>query len=222
MIKIVIVDDMEEIRDYLCEILENEQGKIEVVGTASSGNQAVEIVKKTEPDVVLMDIQMENRMAGINAIEKIHSSNPKIKCIVLTIHENDEYLFRAYMVGASDYIVKMMPPEKIVKSIYDVMENDLLLRPEDARKIINEYQRIQSSQSMIRDTLQVMMMISTTEYEILRLVYFGYTYHNIAKMRFVQDTTIRSQVNHLLKKFGKKRMKDVIKVLRELHIFDEE
>ena len=222
MIKIVIVDDMEEIRNYLCEVLSKEEEKIKVVGMASSGLEAIELVKKTEPDVVLMDIQMEDRMAGINAIEKICHSNPKIKCIVLTIHENDEYLFRAYMVGASDYIIKMMPPEKIVKSIYDVMDNELLLRPEAARKIINEYQRIHSNQTLLRDALQVMMMISTTEYEILRLAYYGYTYRNIAQMRYVQDTTIRSQINHILKKFKKKRMKDVIEMLRGLRIFEDE
>jgi len=221
MIRVVLADDMQDIREYLCEILEDEKERIEVVGVASTGREVVELVRQTKPDVVLTDIQMEDRMAGITAIDQIHRDFPDVKCIVLTIHENDEYLFRAYMVGASDYIVKTLPPEKIVKAIYDVMDNELMLRPDAARKIVAEYQRLRGAQSRMRDALQVMMMISTTEYEVLKLVHQGYSYKAIAEMRFVQETTIRSQVNHILKKFDKKRMKDVIDELRQLNIFDE-
>ena len=66
-----------------------------------------------------------------------------------------------------------------------------------------------------------MLMINTTEYEILKMVYAGYTYRKIAEMRYVQETTIRSQINHILKKFKKSKMKEVIQLLRELKIFDE-
>ena len=222
MITVIIVDDIKEIRDYLCEILEQEEDRIKVVATASTGFEAVNLVEKLRPNIVLMDIQMETRMAGIDSVEKIHKLYPETKCIMLTIHENDEYLFRAYMVGASDYIVKTKPSNEIIKSIYDVMENNLMLRPEVAQKIISEYKRIQSTHTKMRDALQVMMLISATEYEILKLVYYGYTYKNIAKLRFVEETTVRSQVNHILKKFKKKRMKDVIELLKELNIFDEE
>ena len=73
----------------------------------------------------------------------------------------------------------------------------------------------------MKETLRVMLMINTTEYEILRMVYAGYTYREIAELRYVQETTIRSQIQHILKKFNKNKMKDVIKLLRELKIFDE-
>lgn len=221
MIRLVIADDMREIQQYLSEILGREED-FEIVGAASSGAQALALAQTLLPDAVLMDIQMESRMAGITAIEKLHQSHPEIKCIVLTIHADDEYLFRAYMAGASDFIVKTRPPEEIVQVIRAVIQNDLLLRPEVVQRLVREYQRIQSSQSRMRDALQVMLMISTTEYEVLKLIYHGYTYKNIAQLRYVQETTIRVQVNHILKKFGKKRMKDVISMLRDLNIFEEE
>ncbi|MCL2069188.1 MAG: response regulator transcription factor, partial [Oscillospiraceae bacterium] len=160
------------------------------------------------------------RTAGIDAIEVIRGRHPEIKCIILTVHEDDEYLFRAYLVGAADYIIKTNEPEKIIKSIYDVNLNQLLLRPEVAQKIVGEYKRIQSTHSQMKDTLQMMMKISTAEYEILRMIYDGHSYKNIAGLRCVEETTIRSQVNHILKKFGKKRMKHVIEELRESQVFE--
>ena len=221
MIKIVIADDMPDIREYLCDILQA-QPDIQVVGMAGSGAEAVKLARELMPDIVLMDIQMEDKFSGIRAIEQIHSAYPQIKSLVLTIHENDEYLFKSYLAGASDYIVKSMPPEKILRSVNDVMNNELLLRPEDARKIISEYQRTSQAQNHIRETLRIMMLISPTEYEVLRLVYQGYSYKMIARMRSVEETTIRSQVNHILRKFKKKRMKEVIELLKELQIFEDE
>jgi len=225
-----LADDGEDIRDYLCEIIANEHcssehdsneySSMEVIGTAANSRDAIELVDKLLPDIVLMDIQMETRTAGIDAIEIIRSKHPEIKCIVITIHEDDEYLFQAYLVGAADYIIKTSEPDKIIKSIYDVNTNQLLLRPEVAQKIMREYRRIQSTHSHMRNTLQVMMKVSTAEYEILRLIYDGHSYRSIAKLRCVEETTIRSQVNHILKKFKKKRMKEVIAELRASQIFE--
>lgn len=221
VIKVVIADDAEEIRLHLSEEISGEANKIQVVGLAENGYEAVELTKKYLPDIVLMDIQMETRTAGITAIGKIHEMFPMVKCIALTIHENEEFIFRAYMAGAADYIIKTNPTEKIVSSIHAVMENKLLLRPEVGKKLIEEYQYIHENQVRMKETLQVMLMINTTEYEILKMVYAGYTYRKIAEMRYVQETTIRSQINHILKKFKKSKMREVIQLLRELKIFDE-
>ncbi len=220
-IKILIVDDMEDIRMHLAEEIPDKAEDIVVLGTAQSGKEAVEMAAGLVPDVVLMDIQMETRTAGIWAIGKIHEMFPGIKCIALTIHEDEEFIFRAYLAGAVDYIIKTRPCEYIVQSIHAVVENRLLLRPEVGKRLIEEYQQIQENQVRMKKTMQIMLRINVTEYEILRLVYQGMTYRQIAQQRFVEETTIRSQVNHILKKFGKKRMKDVIAQLRELRIFDD-
>lgn len=220
-IKILIVDDVEDIRMHLAEEIPEKSEDLVIVGTARSGKEAVEIASRLLPDVVLMDIQMETRTAGITAIAKIHEMFPGIKCIALTIHEDEEFIFRAYLAGAVDYIIKTRPSEYIVKSIHAVVENRLLLRPEVGKRLIEEYQQIQENQVRMKETMQIMLRINVTEYEILRLVYQGLTYRQIAQQRFVEETTIRSQVNHILKKFGKKRMKDVISQLRELKIFDD-
>ena len=222
MIRVVITDDMQDIREYLYEIISESADDIQVVGFASSGREAVEVALRENPDVVLMDIQMETRTAGIEAIDAIHKANPKIRCIVLTIHEDDKYLFQAYQSGASDYITKTMEPAAIVSAIRDVYENELLLRPQVAKKFIQEYQRLQANQSQVQEALQVMLLLSAAEYEVLKLVNDGYSYRDIARLRFVEESTIRSQANHILRKFNKKRMRDVVAMLRELNILANE
>ncbi len=219
-IRVVIVDDMQEIREYLQDIITESAENIQVAAAASSGREAVEVVLREKPDVVLMDIQMETRTAGIQAIGAIHAAAPEIRCIVLTIHENDEYLFQAYQAGASDFITKTMEPEAIVSAIRDVYENELLLRPQVAKKFIREYQHLQANQSKVQEALQVMMLLSAAEYKILKLINDGYSYRDIARQRVVEESTIRSQANHILKKFNKKHMRDVVALLRDLNILN--
>jgi len=221
MIRVSIVDDMPEIREYLQEIITESAQDMQVASFAASGREAVDVVLREKPDVVLMDIQMETRTAGIDAIEAIHSAAPDIRCIVLTIHENDSYLFRAYQSGASDYINKTLPADKIVSAIRDVYENELMLRPQVARKIIGEYRRLKANQSNVQKALEIMMRLSAAEYEILKLVNDGYSYVAIANLRYVEESTIRSQANHILKKFGKRRMREVVSMLREMNILTD-
>ena len=183
-IKVFIADDASEIRAYFQMILQNEPD-MEVVGTASSGKEAVDKVMKLCPDIVLMDIQMESRMAGIEAIEKIRELNPDIKSIVLTIHEKDDFLFKAYAVGAADYIIKTRSVVEIINSIRNVMANKLMLRPDVANKIMGEYMRIKEEQGKMKETLKIMTKLTNTEYEILKLIFNGYSYKNIAQ-RYVE------------------------------------
>ena len=200
MIRLVIVDDMPDIRNYLAEELAAASEQFSVVGAAEDGTEAVKLVDSLLPDVVLMDIQMKTRTEGIYAIRIIHERHPDIKCIALTIHEDDELIFQAYLAGAADYIIKTRSIDTIKNSILD-------------------YQRVQNQETRMKETMQVMLKINTTEYEILRMACAGMSYKQMARERYVEETTIRSQINHILKKFQKNRMKDVVALLNELHIF---
>lgn len=219
MIRLVIVDDMPDIRNYLAEELAAASEQFSVVGAAEDGTEAVKLVDSLLPDVVLMDIQMKTRTEGIYAIRIIHERHPDIKCIALTIHEDDELIFQAYLAGAADYIIKTRSIDTIKNSILAVVNNRLLLRPEVGQRLIQEYQRVQNQENRMKETMQVMLKINTTEYEILSMACAGMSYKQMARERYVEETTIRSQINHILKKFQKNRMKDVVALLNELHIF---
>jgi DNA-binding NarL/FixJ family response regulator len=218
-IRINIADDSAEIRSYFRAIIQKESD-MEVVAAAASGHEAIEQALNFKPDIILMDIQMQSRTDGIEAIEEIHKKEPAIKTIVLTIHSRDDLLFRAYAAGAIDYIVKTRDKQDILTSIRAAAANTLLLRPEIASKIMGEARRIQENRDKMKEILRVMMMITNTEFEIIKLVYDGYTYRDMADQRLVEETTIRSEVSLILKKFKRSRMKDLIKELKDINFFE--
>ena len=218
-IGVLIADDAKEIADYFADFIRQEDD-MEVLALASSGEEAVAKARALNPQIVLMDIQMETKIAGLDAIKQIREYNPAIKVIILTIHSRDDLIFKAYTAGAMDYIIKTSPIEDILKSIRAAASNNLMLRPEIANKIMEESRRISEKQSKMKEVLKVMMKISNTEFEIIRMAFDGYSYREIAEQRFVEETTIRSEIYRILKKFDKKRMKDVILLLKEINFVD--
>jgi DNA-binding NarL/FixJ family response regulator len=218
-IGVLIADDAKEIADYFAGFIRQEED-MEVLALAFSGEEAVAKAKALNPHIILMDIQMETKTAGLDAIKQIREYNPDIKIIILTIHSRDDLIFKAYTVGAMDYIIKTSPIEDILASIRAASSNSLMLRPEIANKIMEESQRISEKQSKMKEVLKVMMKISNTEFEIIRMAFDGCSYKEIAEQRFVEETTIRSEIYRILKKFNKKRMKDVIILLKEINFID--
>lgn len=218
-IKIAIVEDMIDIAEYLSLVLGNE-ADIEIVGVAHSGTKGVELVRQTVPDIVLMDIQMEYQYAGIEACEKIKAEFPATKVIVLTVNEDDEMIFKAFAVGASEYIVKSASVADIINSIHLVHENQLALRPAIASKILGEFSRIKTYQDSLIYTLNIVSKLTTSEFEVLMALSQGKTYHQVATERCVEDVTIRTQANKILKKFGEHSIKTVVKRMESLKIFD--
>jgi DNA-binding NarL/FixJ family response regulator len=217
-IRILIADDSEEIRNYLRKIITNENN-FEVIDMVASAAGAVKAAIQLNPDIVLMDIQMETRTAGIEGIKKIRDYNPSIKNIVLTVHNQDNLIYQAYTAGAMDYIVKTSNTRDILNSLCAVANNNLILRPEIANRLMSICQRIQEEHSTLKEILKIMMGITNTEFEIIKLVYYGNTYKNIAKQRFVEETTIRTEIHRILQKFKKKKMKDVINTLQDINFF---
>lgn len=219
LIKVLIADDMEEIRNYFKEFLQNESN-IEVVGLAKSGVEAVRFALKHHPDIVLMDIQMDTDTDGIWAIERITELLPGAKCIVVTIHEQDEYIYRAFTVGAKDYIIKTFPASRVATVINNVYKNTSSLRPEIAHKLTQEFSRIKKQQTSFLYTLKIISKLTTSELIVLKMVYEGATYKQVAKNRYVTIDTVRTQVKSILRKFEMNRMKEVTALLRELKIFE--
>lgn len=211
-IRIMIVDDMPDIVNYFKANLGSEPD-LEVAGTANSGIEAVTVAKACRPDVILMDIQMETNHSGIIASEEIHKLLPDAKIIIVTIHEDDELLFSAYSVGVMDYIIKTDSIDRILSSVRNVYSNDLLLRPEIADKIREEFNSLRLQNQSLLFAFHILSELTNSEFDVLKAVYEGYSYKQIAQMRYVSQATIKSQINSILKKFSKKRMNEVISML---------
>ena len=213
-IRIIMADDNPEICSYFSDLL-SRQEDMELVGTASSGAEAVTLSRRLAPDIVLMDIQMESRTAGITASRQILSELPDTKVIILTILEDDELLFQAYCAGVIDYIIKTDAAEQILTSIRNAYRNQLVLRPQYAEKIIDELKRVKEEQVSLLYSLNVLTKLSNSEFEVLKSLYQGMNARQISEDRFVSLGTVKTQIHSILKKFG---MKSVSEVVRQLHV----
>ena len=183
-------------------------------GVVGSGKQAIELCAELQPDIVLVDLQMTSETDGIFAISQITKMFADIKCIAFTIHEEDEYLFQAYAAGAIDYIIKTDSIIKVIKSIHDVYENKLAMRPDIAKKVLEEFSRLKNDRNSMINSLNLLSKLTNSELEILHALYYGSTYSQLARERFVEEVTIRTQITHILRKFGKRRMKEVFKPIK--------
>lgn len=218
-IKVLLCDDM----DYLChyfEILLNREEDIEVVGIATDPKMCMEIYRDKKPDVVLLDIQMQTKDDGIKALDMIIKENPNAKVIMLTIHEEDDLIFRALSSGACDYIIKSSSSNIIVDSVRRAYKGESSLNPYIAQKLLKESKAVKERQFAAMSLLHSIALLTSSEYKILRMIYDGLSYEEIAKQRYVEEVTIRTQVNKILKKFNKKNMKQLIRELHDIQLFN--
>jgi DNA-binding NarL/FixJ family response regulator len=217
VIKVLIADDLEAIHKRLNRIL-TKSPRFQVVGNAKTGYEATILASKYEPDVILMDIEMENRMAGITATREILKQFPHQKIIILTVYEEDELVFAAFQAGVIDYIVKNAKPNEIVTAINDAYLDRSPIRPAIAQKIRREFMRVKSAESSFLYYLNIVTQLTATELDILDLLVQGKNRSEICVIRNVEASTVKSQVHSLLKKFAKHNTEELIAIIKELNI----
>jgi DNA-binding NarL/FixJ family response regulator len=198
MIRTLIVDDQALVRTGFRMILEAEND-IEVVGEAADGNEAVASAQELAPDIVLMDIRMPN-MDGVEATRRVAglaTENPT-RVIILTTFDLDEYVVDALRSGASGFLLKDVPPEKLVEAVRIVAAGDALLAPSITRRLLDNY----SSRLPDPHAAEVPALATLTEREkeVLKLVARGLSNAEIARELFVAETTVKTHVGRVLMK----------------------
>lgn len=193
---------------------------MELVGTANSGRDIVGLAAELSPDIILMDIQLETEEAGIEATDIILKNNPSIKVIMLTVHKEDDLIFKSYGAGAVDYIIKTEPEEDVIASIRNVYNNEIFIRPNIAKKILGEFSKLHRQKESILYTITLLTSLTNSELEILKLLYSGGKRAEIADRRNVELVTINTQIRNILKKLGYKSTKEMIQSLKNLKVFE--
>lgn len=218
-IKILIVDDMEAHRRRLERIIESCED-MKCIASAQSGEEAVRQAEKHQPDIVLMDIEMEDKLAGIHAAKQIFDKFPDIKIIVVTVHKDDNIIFAAFQSGIIDYLLKSAPKEEIVDAIRLAYADRSPIRPMIAQKIREEFARIKNTESSMIYIVRVISELTPSELQVLKLLCENKTRKQIAEERIVESETVKKQINSILKKFDMKRSADVVKAVNEMKIFE--
>ncbi len=200
MIRVAIADDQELVRAGLRLIIAGE-ADLEVVGEAATGEEAVTLARRAQPDVLLMDVRMPG-LGGIAATEAIldsaGSGRPRI--LMLTTFDLDEYVYDAMRVGASGFLLKDVPAEDLVIAIRQAARGtDALLAPSVTRRLVERFASQRSIGSTHHDLLSE---LTAREQEVLRLVARGLSNSEIAAHLTISETTVKSHVSHVLMKLG--------------------
>jgi len=193
--KVLICDDQALIRDSL-EMLLRLEKDIEIVGLAQDGAEAVELVARHQPDLVLMDLKMPG-MTGIEATRQICAQHPAVRVLVLTTYDDDAWVFDAIRVGASGYLLKDTPREEVIKAVRGTVEGKSFVDPSVAGKLLGQVagQRVQPA-TLLTDKL------TEREVDVLKLLAKGLSNADIAARLYLSEGTVRNHVSAILAKLN--------------------
>jgi DNA-binding NarL/FixJ family response regulator len=204
-IKVLIVDDHTIVRDGICALL-GLAADIEVVGEASNGKEAIEMVRKLAPDVVLMDIAMPI-MGGLEATHRIHKESPNVKVLALTQYDDREYVFPIIEAGAYGFISKSAASSELTTGIRSVYRGDSFLSPSVAKFLVEVYRQ----GSTLKKSLDPYDELTIREREVLKLLAEGYTIQEIANMLSISPKTAEGHKTSLMAKLDIHNRAELVK-----------
>jgi two-component system, NarL family, response regulator LiaR len=190
-IRVMVVDDHDMVRKGIISYLLTESS-IEVVGEANSGTEGIKLAKKVMPDIILMDLLMENGN-GIMATKEILSFHPNCKIIIITSYYDDQQVFPALEAGAFSYLLKTASANEIVQAIYKAVKGETIIEPKVANKMLN---RFRGSERKPHDDL------TERELDVLKCLGEGMTNQEISEDLFIGIKTVKTHVSNILSKLN--------------------
>ncbi len=195
--RVMIVDDHEVVREGLRSLLRRRQ-ELAVVGEADSVASAIEEARKTEPDVVIMDVRLPDG-SGVEACREIRAERPETKVLMLTSYGDEEAVFASIMAGAIGYLLKQTSTKTLIEAIDRAMRGESLLDPAVTQRVL---ERVRSGK---QDEDEELALLSEQERKILDLIAEGKTNKEIAKEIFLSDKTVKNYVSSILSKLNLRR-----------------
>ena len=202
MIKVMIADDQELIRDSLKIVLE-QNGDMQVSALASDGQECLELIEQDRPDVILMDVRMPE-VDGVQATRIIKEKYPQVSIIILTTFDDDEYVFNALKYGASGYMLKGVSVSELSNAIRTVASGGAMINPEVVTKVVKLFSQMakKGGAASTVETLGGAELFSRTERNIALLVGHGLSNKEIADQLSLSEGTVRNGLSSVLSKLG--------------------
>lgn len=216
-ISVLVCDDAK----YICtffEMMLNNTDNIECVAKAFNEKDVIEKAESAKPDIVLLDIQMDNEKSGIKLIPKIFEASPNSKIIIMSVHEDDGIVYEAIRAGASDYCTKNQEPEEILRIIEKVYEGNNEIRASIVKKITNQFTAVEERQRSLLYMFNKMIVLSKVELDILKSLCMNKSYDDIADERHIEPSTVRTHVHRILKKMEYSNMSSLVKDLNDMNM----
>lgn len=203
-IKVLLVDDQFRFLKSLQNILQTRSEDIQVVGVASNGKIALDMVETLQPDIILMDVRMPE-MNGVECTRLIRERFPKPRVLMLTTFDDDEYVIEALHYGAVGFLLKDVPPTELIAAIRAVYEGGVLIAPQVATKLVVKLRTPTfEEQSRANEPLRPAWLddLSNREKEVLSLMAKGHDNKEIAKLLFIGEQTVKNYVSLIYCKLG--------------------
>lgn len=204
-IRLLLVDDHEVVRRGLQMLLENE-ADLNIVGEASTGGEALDLVKTLKPDVVIMDITLPD-ISGIDATRRIKDAHPNVAVVVLTIHEDQQYFFEMLQAGASGYVPKRAAPDDLITAIRAAHRGEMYIYPSLAKLLVSDF----LSRSGEAETKETMNGLTPREQEVLSLLADGKINDEIANLLSISAHTVARHRENLMGKLGLHSRSELVK-----------
>lgn len=204
-IKILVVDDHTVVREGICTLL-GLSPEMEIVGEASNGMEALDMIRKYAPDVVLLDISMPI-MDGLETTRRIRKEFPEVKILVLTQHDDKEFVFPIIEAGARGFINKTAASSELVAGIRSLYRGDSFLSPSAARFLVEDYQL----EAAYRKGQDPYKQLTDREKEVFKLLAEGYSTKEIAEMLVISPKTVDGHKTRLMAKLGLHSRVEVVK-----------
>lgn len=192
-ITVMIADDHLLMSEGIKQILELETD-IDVIAQAGDGEEAIEKAVKYNPDVILLDINMP-KMNGIDVLRRLKDLGVKSNIIMLTIHEDREYLRETIKIGANGYVLKDSDADSLIKAIRDVNDGKTYIQPSIASLLVNDISRVEENSDF-----QKIESLTKKEYEVLTLIAEGLNNKDIADKLYISEKTVKNHVSSIFKK----------------------
>ena len=198
MIKVLIADDQELIRESLKIILDSKPD-IEVTDAVSDGLEVIRSVRENKPDIILLDIRMP-RLDGVSCTKIIKEGYPDIKIIILTTFDDDEYVFNALKYGASGYLLKGISMDSLVEAINTVYQGQAMINPDIASKVLKVFSKLAVNNETIHVESENVKTLTKNEWAIIEEVSKGKSNKEIAKDLSFSEGTVRNYLSTVLDK----------------------
>jgi len=198
--RVIVVDDNYDHASGIRELI-NLENDYEVIANAGNVNVALSLIKKYQPDIVLMDMNMPD-IDGITAISEIEKLNVKTRVIALTGYDDADLIFRAMKTGAKGYILKTMASAQLIHALDEVSQGKVYLPNVLCSKFFDYFQNYEKNekQNAQNDEENLLNYLTNREEEVLGLLTQGITYKGVAKKLFISETTVKTHVNNIFQK----------------------
>ncbi|PLR78072.1 DNA-binding response regulator [Bacillus sp. V3-13] len=213
-IRIFLVDDHAVVRDGL-QMLLNAQSDMVVVGEAAEGNEALLKISHVQPDVVIMDLSMPNGRDGLPTTSEIIQNFPDIKVLILSMHDDQQSLFRALKVGASGFLLKSSLGQELVTAIRQVNSGQAYLHPNAQKKVIEHV--FHDSGEEYNDSFD---LLSEREKEIFSLVAKGYTNKETGELLKISPRTVETHKSKIMEKLQLSTRRDLVRFALKRGLLD--